>query len=68
MLGFSVLVLPVVPGKTETPWLHVCVLACGRYQSSTTVSKLLLLCDTMTANSRAILKCVNSYVYGCRLT
>ena len=33
-----------------------------------TVTELPLLCDVMTANSRAILKCVNSYVYGCRLT
>lgn len=33
-----------------------------------TVTELPLLCDIMTANSRAILKCVNSYVYGCRLS
>lgn len=33
-----------------------------------TVTELPLLCDIMTANSRAILKCVNSYVYACRLT
>lgn len=33
-----------------------------------TVTELPLLCDIMTANSRPILKCVNSCVYGCRLT